>query len=185
MGAISEDIQVCLSSHLMRCFVRPQVTGPAAPPRDRAPGRAAGGVGGAVGLPRRGARPPSTPRRVPASRLPVRTRRPRAGCPPDPCHLARGASISWAGGQEQSRERRGGLTPPKLAVPIPTVCFGVTYVVVYTCGCDDGRIWQTRCAVIDAGRGGRYSPHPVCSTPPVAALSQIFIGDNLRYDLPP
>ena len=54
-----------------------------APPRDRAPGRAAGGVGGAVGLPRRGARPPSTPARVPASRLPVWPRRPgaRGGAP--------------------------------------------------------------------------------------------------------
>src|SRR5439155_2101935 len=67
----------------------------------RAPGRAAGGVGGAVGLPRR--RPVAAP---------------RPGGPPDPCHLARGASISWAGGQEQSRERRGRLTPPQLAIPI-------------------------------------------------------------------
>jgi len=38
---------------------------------------------------------------------------------------------------------------------IPTVCLGVTYVVVYTYGCDDGRIWRTRCAVIDAALGGR------------------------------
>src|SRR5258705_7170962 len=37
---------------------------------------------------------------------------------PGPCHLARGASISWAGGQEQSRERRGRLTPPQLAILI-------------------------------------------------------------------
>src|SRR5712664_1361945 len=35
----------------------------------------------------------------------------------------------------------------------PTVCLGVTYVVVYTYGCDDGRIWRTRCAVIDAALG--------------------------------
>src|SRR6266481_3758431 len=32
----------------------------------------------------------------------------------------------------------------------PTVSLGVTYAVVYTYGCDDGRIAPTRCAVIDA-----------------------------------
>src|SRR5437016_14588445 len=79
-----------------------------APPRDRAPGRAAGGVGGA--------RPPAVSPSGRGARGPVAA--PRPGDPPGPCHLARGASISWAGGQEQSRERRGRLTPPQLAIPI-------------------------------------------------------------------
>ena len=34
--------------------------------------------------------------------------------------------------------------------PIPTVCLGVTYVVVDTYGCDGGRTSPTRCAVIAA-----------------------------------
>src|SRR5437016_11827732 len=58
-----------------------------APPRDRAPGRAAGGVGGA----RRPAVSPSGH----GARGPVAA--PRPGGPPGPCHLARGARISWAG----------------------------------------------------------------------------------------
>src|SRR6267378_3906994 len=95
-----------------------------APPRDRAPGRAAGGVGGAVGRlagargrrAPRGARPPAVSPSGRGARGPVAA--PRPGGPPGPCHLARGASISWAGGQEQSRERRGRLTPPQLAIPI-------------------------------------------------------------------
>src|SRR6266699_1528559 len=37
----------------------------------------------------------------------------------------------------------------------PTVSLGVTYAVVYTYGCDDGRIAPTRCAVIAAGLDGR------------------------------
>ena len=40
----------------------------------------------------------------------------------------------------------------------PTVSIGVTYAVVYTYGSDDGRISPTRCAVIVAGLGDRYSP---------------------------
>src|SRR6266851_6923413 len=32
----------------------------------------------------------------------------------------------------------------------PTVSLGVTYVVAYTYGCDDGRILPTRCAIIDS-----------------------------------
>ena len=38
---------------------------------------------------------------------------------------------------------------------IPTVSIVVTCVVVYTYGCDDGRIAPTRCAIIDAGLDGR------------------------------
>src|SRR6516165_9663387 len=53
----------------------------------------------------------------------------------------------------------------------PTVSLVVTYVVVDTYGCDDGRIWPTRCAVIDAALGGRYSPRPACSKPPARAGS--------------
>ena len=52
---------------------------------------------------------------------------------------------------------------------IPTVSLGVTCVLVGTYGGDDGRIWPTRCAVIDAGLDGRWSPHRVCTTPPVGA----------------
>src|SRR2546425_10805407 len=37
----------------------------------------------------------------------------------------------------------------------PTVSLGVTYVMVYTYGRDDGRIAPTRCALIDAGLDGR------------------------------
>ena len=36
----------------------------------------------------------------------------------------------------------------------PTVCLGVTCVVVYAYGHDNGRIWPTRCAVIDAALDG-------------------------------
>ncbi len=62
-------------------------------------------------------------------------------------------------------------TSPHFARPIPTVCLVVTSVVVYTYGCDDGRISPTRCAVIDAVLGGRCSPRLVCSRPPAAAGS--------------
>jgi len=37
----------------------------------------------------------------------------------------------------------------------PTVSLGVTYAVVCTYGCDDGRISPTRCALIDAALGDR------------------------------
>src|SRR5262249_51060757 len=48
----------------------------------------------------------------------------------------------------------------------PTVSLGVTYAVVCTYGCDDGRIAPTRCALIDAGLDGRCSPRRTCRTPP-------------------
>src|SRR5437660_5135197 len=51
----------------------------------------------------------------------------------------------------------------------PTVCLGVTSVVVYTYGYGDGRIGPTRCAVIDGALGGRWSQCQVCRTPPAAA----------------
>src|ERR687884_739931 len=54
---------------------------------------------------------------------------------------------------------------------IPTVSLGVTCAVVYTYGCDDGRISPTRCAIIDAGLDGRYSLHRSYKTPPAAAGS--------------
>src|SRR6266702_8336915 len=54
---------------------------------------------------------------------------------------------------------------------IPTVSLGVTYAVVYTYGCGDGRIWPTHCAVIDAGLDGRCRPRRACRTPPGAAGS--------------
>src|SRR2546430_6991147 len=53
----------------------------------------------------------------------------------------------------------------------PTVCLGVTYVVVYAYGHDNGKIWPPRCAVIVAARGDRCHPLPACSTPPAAAGS--------------
>src|SRR4030095_1945798 len=46
--------------------------------------------------------------------------------------------------------------------PIPTVCLGVTSAVVYTYGCNDGRILPTRCAIIDAGLGDRCCPCRAC-----------------------
>src|SRR5438105_8758448 len=42
-----------------------------------------------------------------------------------------------------------------LTINRPTVSLGVTYVLVYTYGRDDGRIASTRCAIIDAGLDGR------------------------------
>src|SRR5713101_7748568 len=53
----------------------------------------------------------------------------------------------------------------------PIASLGVTCALVCTYGCDDGRIWPTRCAVIDAGRDGRWSPHRACKTPPAGAGS--------------
>ena len=53
----------------------------------------------------------------------------------------------------------------------PTVCLGVTYVVVYAYGHDNGKIWPPRCAVIVAARGDRCHPLPACSTPPAEAGS--------------
>src|SRR4029077_14288795 len=53
----------------------------------------------------------------------------------------------------------------------PTVSLGVTYAVVDTCGCDDGRIWPTRCAVIGAALDGRCRQHRACRTPPAGAGS--------------
>jgi len=42
-----------------------------------------------------------------------------------------------------------------IRVITPTVSLGVTCAVVYTYGCDDGRIAPTRCAIIAAGLDGR------------------------------
>src|SRR6266446_3880567 len=53
----------------------------------------------------------------------------------------------------------------------PTVSLGVTYVVEYIYGCDDGRILPTRCAIIDARLGDTWSPRRGCRTPPAAARS--------------
>src|SRR6516165_10727572 len=46
---------------------------------------------------------------------------------------------------------------------------GVTYVLAYTYGCDDGRIWRARCAVIVAVLDGRWSPRRANRTPPSSA----------------
>src|SRR6266581_7199125 len=53
----------------------------------------------------------------------------------------------------------------------PTVSLGVTCVVVYTYGCDDGRISPTRCAIIAAVLDGRWSPRQACRIPPAAIRS--------------
>src|SRR6266567_4191206 len=53
----------------------------------------------------------------------------------------------------------------------PTVSLGVTYAVVDTYGCGNGRIGPTHCAVIDAGLGGRCRPRRACRTPPAVARS--------------
>src|SRR5437773_352064 len=60
----------------------------------------------------------------------------------------------------------GGVTPQQKWREVdyfpfqPTVCRGVTYVVVCTYGCDGGNNGQTRCAVIVAALGGRCHPRP-------------------------
>src|SRR5215510_4646807 len=54
---------------------------------------------------------------------------------------------------------------------IPTVCLGVTYVVVYTYGYNDGKNGLPRCAVIDVALGDRWSPRRACSKPPAGADS--------------
>jgi hypothetical protein len=51
----------------------------------------------------------------------------------------------------------------------PTVSLGVTSVVAYTYGCDDGRIEPIRCASIDGALGDRCSQHRACSRPPAGA----------------
>src|SRR6266853_3142907 len=53
----------------------------------------------------------------------------------------------------------------------PIASLGVTCALVCTYGCGDGRVWPTRCAVIDAGRDGRCRPRRACRTPPGAAGS--------------
>jgi hypothetical protein len=53
----------------------------------------------------------------------------------------------------------------------PTVCLGVTSLVVYTYGCDDGRTALTRCALIDGVLGDRCSQRRACRIPPAAAGS--------------
>jgi len=59
----------------------------------------------------------------------------------------------------------------KLPKITPTVSLGVTSAVVYTYGCNDGRISPTRCAIIDAGLGDRCSRCRGCSKPPAGAGS--------------
>src|SRR5881628_3301589 len=54
---------------------------------------------------------------------------------------------------------------------IPTVSLGVTYAVVCTYGCDDGRIGPTRCALIAAVPVDRYRRCRACRIPPGAAGS--------------
>ena len=53
----------------------------------------------------------------------------------------------------------------------PTVSLGVTSAVVDTYGCNDGRIAPTRCAIIAAGLGDRWSRCRGCSRPPAGAGS--------------
>src|SRR5215471_4903718 len=57
------------------------------------------------------------------------------------------------------------------AVDRPTVSLGVTYAVVCTYGCDNGRTALTRCAIIDAGLDGRCCLRRTRRTPPAAARS--------------
>src|SRR5882762_6665069 len=47
----------------------------------------------------------------------------------------------------------------------PTVCLGVTYMVVYTYGCDDGRIGPTHCAIIGVVPGDRCRQRQARSRP--------------------
>src|SRR6266446_2319687 len=59
----------------------------------------------------------------------------------------------------------------RFLVHIPTVSLGVTCVVVYTYGCDDGRISPTRCAIIAAELDGRCRPRQACRIPLAAMRS--------------
>ena len=68
----------------------------------------------------------------------------------------------------RTQAENAGIT---LGLHTPTVCLGVTSVVVCIYECDDGKIWLPHCAVIDAALGDRCSPLPVCSTPPAGAGS--------------
>jgi hypothetical protein len=60
-------------------------------------------------------------------------------------------------GQETLVVNGGEIRPRRCSGPwpIPTVSVGVTYAVVDTYGCDDGRTAPTRCAIIAAGLDGR------------------------------
>src|SRR5712692_4662286 len=49
---------------------------------------------------------------------------------------------------ERIQQRHYGMKLMAYTLIKPTVCLGVTYVVVCTYGCDDGRIGPPRCAVI-------------------------------------
>src|SRR6266446_2009004 len=64
-----------------------------------------------------------------------------------------------------------GVKHLKIEYLTPTVSLGVTSAVVCTYGCGDGRIALTRCAVIDAGLGDRWSRRRACRRPPAAAGS--------------
>ena len=81
------------------------------------------------------------------------------------------ASLFFRGHHESARAmlQQHGYIPHMLSKP--TVSLGVTCAVVYTYGCDDGRISPTRCAIIAAVLDGRWRPRRACSTPPAAVRS--------------
>src|SRR5947209_2198961 len=57
-------------------------------------------------------------------------------------------------------------------MPRLTVSLGITSVVAYTYGCDDGKISQTRCAFIDGALGDRCRQCRGCRIPPAAGLAR-------------
>src|SRR6266567_1635427 len=71
----------------------------------------------------------------------------------------------WPGVKQQTNRR---------TADSPTVSLNVTSVVACTYGCDDGRISQTRCAVIAAGLGDRCRPRRACSTRPRSNGEMIY-----------
>src|SRR5712691_4162502 len=61
-------------------------------------------------------------------------------------------------GQQFPGERQAPVTTALSHLPFrkPTVALGVTSVVAYTYGCDDGRISPTRCAVVYLQPAAKY-----------------------------
>src|SRR5215475_13616030 len=55
----------------------------------------------------------------------------------------------------------------------PTVCLHVTSLVASSCGYDDGKSGPTRCVLIGAALGDRWSRCQVCRTPPAGARSAL------------
>ena len=74
-------------------------------------------------------------------------------------------TTSWSSGSGRGTAARSTL----FSTAILTVSLGVTSLVAYAYGCEDGRISQTRCALIVGALGARCSSRRACSRPPAGA----------------